>query len=91
MAQRQLERLENQNKIFESDSLSDESSDGEEKKVQVISGASNSFDNSREISNNRSTDNNNTRTSMTAKSQEDSAVESSTMQALRESLESFQV
>ena len=49
MAERQLERLENQNKISESDSLSEDSSDGEESKnnVKVISGA-NSFDNSRD-------------------------------------------
>lgn len=100
MAERQLERLENQNKIFESDSLSEDSSDGEESKgtVKVISGG-NSFDNSRDqsgtnhsrtsIGGNDTTGNSISKINTTAKST-DITHESSNMRALQESLENFQ-
>lgn len=103
MTERQLERIENQNKIFDSDSLS---SNSEESKgnVQVISGG-NSFEDSREEANKSTNANNHSRTSIgnptrrtsignnsktntTAKST-DSAHESSNLRALQESLENF--
>lgn len=94
MTERQLERIENQNKIFDSDSIS---SDSEESKgnVQVIS-AGNSFENSREevnrssnsLSNSQRTLGNNTKTNTTAKSA-GSSHESSNLKALQESLENF--
>lgn len=90
MAERQLERLENQNKIFLSDSdISDDSSE----ESKTASGSNtlmlNSFEDSTDRS--RTSENNNTRATInsTAKSM-DSGLESENIKAFQETLEGMQ-
>jgi len=85
MSQRQLERLEDQNRVFDSDSMSSESESAEESKKRMSS-----FEDSQRRSADNSTDADNTKsnTNTTAKSG-DSAIESSGVRALQESLERF--
>ena len=102
IAERQLERLENQNRVFDSESLSDDTSDEETKKAEKsgVSHAS-SLDDSASDANNRGSmtsgnnrsrmsegGTNNTRANTTAKSN-DSVTDSSNYKALQESLDSF--
>ena len=80
MAQRQLERLEDQNRVFDSESLSSESEDVEESKKR-------SFDDSQGRSN-TSGEADKTKANTTAKSG-DSAIEVASVKALQESLDRF--
>ena len=82
MAQRQLERLEDQNRVFDSESLSSESETEEESKNRMSS-----FDDSQGRSANISTDDK-TKANTTAKSG-DSGIESQNVRALQDSLDRF--
>ena len=93
ISERQLERIENQNKIFESDSPSDDDDSGEETKSNskshindqsANSGTRNSFDRSR----GSVADTTTPKTNITGKSI-DSALESANLRALQESLDNM--
>ena len=70
MTERQLERIENQNKIFLSESDASEDSSEEEKNHASRKNSTmvNSFDDSDRNNRSRTSDNQNTRTNTTAKS-----------------------
>lgn len=93
MTERQLDRIENQNKIFLSDSeISDDSSVEEQKIASNRNSATiNSFEQSPQNNLSRTSDNPNnvTRTNTTAKSI-DSGLEQENLRAFQETMDSFQ-
>ena len=94
MTERQLERIENQNKIFLSDSdISDDTSEEEQKNASNKNSTNiNSFEQSPKNNNlSRTSDNPNsvTRTNTTAKSI-DSGLEQENFRAFQETMDSFQ-